>query len=150
MDYFSHTLTSTAGTTTGSARDHFLFSPELIGCVALSVVLLVTLTVNCVVCLRKNRRRGTATRCLISRISLISLISLIRCIYERVTVDDGWILPVVFFPATPAWVTQHRDEHPDTSLNDYREALSGAKMAPARSPGEQGSGEGLLPSVVRG
>ncbi|XP_059900238.1 antigen WC1.1-like isoform X2 [Gadus macrocephalus] len=55
---------TTAGTTTGSAPDHFLFplSPELIGCVALSVMVLVMLTVNCVLCRQSRRKKKACMR----------------------------------------------------------------------------------------
>ncbi|XP_030203709.1 T-cell differentiation antigen CD6 isoform X2 [Gadus morhua] len=55
---------TTAGTTTGSAPDHFLFplSPELIGCVALSVMVLVMLMVNCVLCLQSRRKKKACMR----------------------------------------------------------------------------------------
>ncbi|XP_056439263.1 deleted in malignant brain tumors 1 protein-like isoform X2 [Gadus chalcogrammus] len=55
---------TTAGTTIGSAPDHFLFplSPELIGCVALSVMVLVILMVNCVLCLQSRRKKKACLR----------------------------------------------------------------------------------------
>ncbi|CAL8298844.1 unnamed protein product [Lota lota] len=55
----SATGLTTASTTTGSARDHFLFpmSRELIGCIVLSVLFLVMLTANCILCHHSRRRR---------------------------------------------------------------------------------------------